>query len=74
MTVKMTVPMICAYLNVSTDKLADMAQIKRNHLRAVRAGRARMTADDLLGLSIAANLKPEEIERAPEKQRASEKQ
>jgi hypothetical protein len=68
MTVKMTVAMICAYLKVSTDELADMAQIDRNHLRAIRAGRSKMSADDLMGLSIAANLDPADIERAPEKQ------
>lgn len=65
---KMTVAMICAYLKLSTDELADRANIDRNHLRAVRAGRAKMSADDLLGLSEAANVEPTAIETDPNKQ------
>jgi plasmid maintenance system antidote protein VapI len=54
--VKMTVAMLCAYTGLSTDALADKAGIDRNHLKAIRAGRATMTADDILGLSDASGI------------------
>lgn len=54
--VKMNIPMLCAYTGLSTEALADKANIDRNHLKAVRAGRASMLADDLLALSTATGI------------------
>lgn len=53
---KMTIAMLCAYTGLSTEALAQKAGISTNHLQAVRAGRATMTADDLIGLSDATGI------------------
>lgn len=66
--IKMNVATLCAYLGLSTAELADKAEIKRDHLLAVRSGRARMTADDLLGLSDASGIDVHNIETSPAKQ------
>lgn len=52
----MTIAMLCAYTGLSTEALAQKAEISVNHLQAVRAGRATMTADDLIGLSDATGI------------------
>lgn len=54
--VKMDIAMLCAYMKLSTEALADKAGIDRNHLVAVRAGRAKMLADDIIGLSDATGI------------------
>jgi transcriptional regulator with XRE-family HTH domain len=54
--VKMDIAMLCAYMKLSTEALADKAGIDRNHLAAVRAGRAKMLADDIIGLSDATGI------------------
>lgn len=66
--VKMNVATLCAYMNMNTDGLADAAEIDRNHLKAVRAGRAKMTADDLIGLSDATGIDVRSIETSTQKQ------
>ena len=54
--VKMNIAMLCAYTNLSTEALADKAGIDRNHLVAIRAGRAKMLADDVIALSDATGI------------------
>lgn len=66
--IKMNVATLCSYLGLSTTELADKANIGKNHLLAVRAGRARMTADDLIGLSDVSGVDIHNIETSPEKQ------
>lgn len=66
--IKMTVAMVCAYMKLSTHGLAEAAGINELHLDAVRAGRARMTADDLIGICDASGLEMHRIETDPAKQ------
>ena len=65
--IKMNIAMLCAYSGLSTEALADKAGIDRNHLKAIRAGRATMTADDLLGLSDATGIDIRAIETKNQK-------
>lgn len=65
--IKMNIAMLCAYSGLSTEALADAAQIDRNHLKAVRAGRATMTAEDLIALSDATGVDVRSIETKAEK-------
>lgn len=60
--IKMNIAMLCAYAGLSTDALADVAKIDRNHLKAIRAGRATMTAEDLIALSDATGIDVRSIE------------
>jgi len=66
--VKMNVATLCAYKKMTTEQLAIAADIDVNHLCAVRAGRARMTADDLIGLTDVTGIDIHNIETKPEKQ------
>lgn len=66
--IKMNVATLCAYLNMATDDVAKKIGVKPDHLKAVRAGRARMTADDLIGLSDLSGVDIHNIETSPEKQ------
>lgn len=66
--VKMNVATLCSYKDMTTEELALAAGISPVHLKAVRAGRAKMTADDLIGLSEATGIDVKNIERRPEKQ------
>ncbi|MBQ9613783.1 MAG: hypothetical protein IJV14_14535 [Lachnospiraceae bacterium] len=66
--IKMNVATLCAYTGMSTQELSIAAEIKPTHLMAVRAGRARITGDDLLGLSAVSGIPVENIETDPAKQ------
>lgn len=48
--VKLSVKALCAYMDLSADQLAEKAGISANHLKALMAGRAQMTATDMLKL------------------------
>lgn len=65
--IKLTIAMLCAKTKLSTEALADKAGIDRNHLAAVRAGRARMLADDVIALSDATGVDVRSIETKAEK-------
>lgn len=60
--IKMNLKMLAAYMNLSIDKLAELADINVYHLQQVSCGRVRMTADDLLKLSKATGIDPEDIQ------------
>ena len=60
--IKFNIKMLCAYLDCSIEKLAEMANIKPQHLLDVSAGRVRMTADDLAKLSQTTGIPMEKIE------------
>ena len=66
--IKMNVAMICAYKKCSTRELARLSTINETHLEAVRAGRAKMTADDIIGICGATGLNMNQIETDPAKQ------
>ena len=65
---KFNIGMICAYLKMNTSELAEAADIDFNHLAAVRAGRVKMSADDLIALSDASGIDVRQIETDPSKQ------
>lgn len=66
--IKMNVACLCAYMRVTTDELADMANISRSRLMGIRTGRIRMSGDDLLGLYEATGIPMENIQTAQEMQ------
>jgi transcriptional regulator with XRE-family HTH domain len=66
--IKMNVACLCAYMRVTTDELADMANISRSRLMGIRTGRIRMSGDDLLGLYEATGMPMENIQTAQEMQ------
>ena len=59
---KLTVRALAAQMKTSIEELAKLAGIEYNHLRMVSAGRVKMTADDLIKLSKACGVPPENIE------------
>lgn len=67
-TIKLNLATLCAYMGMNTEEMARNAKIDVNHLKSVRAGRAKMTADDLLGLSNATGIPLVNIETRPEAQ------
>jgi hypothetical protein len=50
--VMFTVKMLAAYMNESIESLAEHAEINPAHLRNVTLGRAKITGDDILKLSM----------------------
>lgn len=66
--IKMNVATLCSYKDMTTAELAKAAGIDVTHLNAVRAGRAKMTADDLIGLSDATGIDVRNIETRNDKQ------
>ena len=60
--VKFNIKMLCGYMDCSIEKLAELADIKPQHLLDVSAGRVRMTADDIVKLSIATGIPADKIE------------
>lgn len=54
--------MLAAYMKVSIEKLAEMANISQQHLKNVSAGRTKMTADDIIKLSAATGIPAKNIE------------
>lgn len=61
-SVKLSVRALAANMKVSVEKLAEIAEIDPVHLRNVSLGRARMTATELVRLSLATNISPFNIE------------
>lgn len=49
--IKFTVRMIAAYMEMSIEELAKVADIDVYHLQAVNSKKIKMTADDLVKLS-----------------------
>ena len=57
----LSIKAIAVNMSMTIGELADSAGIERNHLYEVSAGRAKMTADDLLRISKATNIPPTNI-------------
>jgi transcriptional regulator with XRE-family HTH domain len=55
-------------MGFTTDQLAEAAGIDKNRLASVRAGRIRMSGDDLLGLSMATGIPMKNIQTSKELQ------
>lgn len=66
--IKLNVATLCAYMGFTTDQLAEAAGIDKNRLASVRAGRIRMSGDDLLGLSMATGIPMKNIQTSKELQ------
>ena len=58
---KWNIKALAANQNISIDQLAEKAQISGRHLKDVSSGRVKMSADDLIKLSIATGVSPFEI-------------
>ena len=54
--------MLAAMMKMPISELAEKAKINPDHLASVSAGRARMTADDLIKLSDLTGIDPKKIE------------
>lgn len=61
----LSVKAIASNMDITIGELADLAGIDRNHLYEVSAGRATMTATDILELSKVAGLPPQNIRVKP---------
>ncbi len=57
----LSVKAIAANMSMTIGELADNAGIDQNHLYEVSAGRAKMTADDILKLAKISGLPPQNI-------------
>lgn len=66
--IKLNVATLCAYCGMTTEQLADASGIDRNRLLAVRAGRVRMSGDDLIGLSTATGIPMRNIQTSKDMQ------
>lgn len=66
--IKLNVATLCAYMGFTTDQLAEAAGIDKNRLASVRAGRIRMSGDDLIGLSMATGIPMKNIQTSKELQ------
>ena len=60
--IKFNIAMLCAYMSMTTDQLADASCIERNRLNSIRAGRTKMSGEDLIGLSDATGIPVENIQ------------
>lgn len=60
--IKLNVKALAAYMKVSIEKLAELAELDANHLKKVSSGYARMTAEDIMNLSKATGIDPKNIE------------
>lgn len=60
--IKFTIRMIAAYLKISIEDLAEMAQISPSHLKMVSAGKVKMTAKDIVMLSKVSGIPSEQIQ------------
>lgn len=60
--IKLTVRALAAQMKLSIEALAEKADIDPNHLKSVSAGRATMTAKDLVSLSKVTGISPFNIE------------
>lgn len=66
--IKLNVATLCAYMGMTTEQLAEAANIDKNRLAAIRAGRVRISGDDLLGLSDATGIPVANIQTSKELQ------
>lgn len=66
--IKLNVATLCAYMDMTTEQLAAAANIDKNRLAAIRAGRVRISGDDLLGLSEATGIPVANIQTSKEGQ------
>lgn len=57
----LTVKAIAVNMGLTIGNLADVCGIERNHLYEVSAGRAKMTADDILRIAKAAGIEPKNV-------------
>lgn len=57
-----TVRMLAAYMDLSIEGLADKAEINPAHLRNVTLGRAKITGDDIVKLSMVTGIPIDKIE------------
>lgn len=60
--VKLNVLALAAMNKESIQQFAERCEIDYNHLRLVSCGKAKMTADDLIKMSIATGVSPFNIE------------
>lgn len=58
-----SVRMLAAHMKISIEELAQKADINVYHLKNVSAGRAKMTADDVVKLSALTGIPVQNIER-----------
>lgn len=58
-----TLKMLAAYKEMSIEKLAENCDINVNHLLNVSAGRVKISADDLVKLSMFTGIPMENIKR-----------
>lgn len=58
----MNIKALASMMNMSIDALAELAEIKGQHLKDVSAGRATMTAKDLRNLSRVTGVPCEQIQ------------
>lgn len=66
--IKLNVATLCSYMGMTTEQLAEAAKIDKNRLAAIRAGRVRISGDDLLGLSEATGIPVANIQTSKELQ------
>ena len=67
-TIKLNVATLCSYMGMTTEQLAEAAGIDKNRLASIRAGRVRISGDDLLGLSGATGIPVANIQTSKELQ------
>jgi plasmid maintenance system antidote protein VapI len=60
--IKMNIKALAGLKRMSIEELANASEIDVNHLRSVNADRAKMTAEDLIKLSVATGVSPFNIE------------
>lgn len=60
--IKFNVKMLGAYMDMSIEKLAELAGIKPQHLQDISAGRVKMTGEDIVKLSQITGIPAEKIE------------
>ena len=61
-TIKMNVKALAANMNLSIEKLAELAGINVNHLLQVSCGRVKMTAEDIVKLAKCTGFSPFNIQ------------
>lgn len=63
--IKFTVKMLAAKMNLSVAELEDACEIKRDHLKSVSQGRAKLTGYDVVQLVRVTGVPVERIEVQP---------
>lgn len=59
---KFTVRMLAAYMKMSIEEMAKGAGLGEAHLKSVSSGRATMTAEDIMKLSLFTGIPAEKIQ------------